>query len=173
MYKRQRTGRQTVGARYDADDRLPQEKQIVDTPSDNAGAVELVEKFWAALGIRDFDAVGAFMAPTGHYVDVPVKDIDPGACGPSETAARLRLGLAPLAAYEIHDGPIIAANGYVVTEHSETWTWEEGVAVTLPFASVMQVADGKVSRWWDYFDFATLMNAAPAWWVEHIADGYK
>ncbi|MGB6059750.1 MAG: limonene-1,2-epoxide hydrolase family protein [Microthrixaceae bacterium] len=145
----------------------------MDIASQSAEAVELVEKFWATLAVRDFDGVGAFMAPDGHYVDVPVKDIDVGAYGPAETAARLRLGLAPLAAYEVHDGPIIAANGFVVTEHSETWTWEEGITVTLPFASVMQVADGKVTRWWDYFDIGTIMNAAPPWWIEHIANGYK
>lgn len=135
--------------------------------------IELVRAFWAALGARDFDGVGAFMASEGHYVDVPVKDIEPGAYGPAETAARLRLGIAPLAAYIVHDGPIIAADGFVVTEHSETWTWEEGVSVTLPFTSVMQVADGKVTRWWDYFDLGTLMNAAPSWWVDHISGGYK
>jgi limonene-1,2-epoxide hydrolase len=135
--------------------------------------VELVREFWAALGRRDFDAVGCFMAPDGHYVDVAVKDVDPGARGPEQTAARLRLGLGPLHAYELHDGPIVAAGGYVVTEHSETWTWEPGFSVTLPFTSVMQVGDGKVSRWWDYFDLATLTNAAPQWWLDHIAAGYR
>jgi hypothetical protein len=27
-------------------------------------------------------------------------------------------------------------------------------------------------RWWDYWDLQTLMGAAPAWWVEHIMQGY-
>jgi limonene-1,2-epoxide hydrolase len=144
------------------------------TADGDAANAALVRDFWAALGRRDFDAVGAFMAPRGHYVDVPVKDLeDAGAYGPEETAARLRLGIAPLHAYELHDGPIVAADGYVVTEHSETWTWEPGVTVTLPFTSVMQVSDGKVDRWWDYFDLGTLLNAAPAWWHEHIAGGFK
>lgn len=138
-----------------------------------ASDIELVEGFWAALGRRDFDAVGALMADDGHYVDVPVMEIDPGAYGPAETASRLRLGIEPLHAYELHDGPIVASGGFVVTEHAETWTWEPGVSVTLPFASVMEVRGGKVHRWWDYFDLSTLMNAAPAWWVEHIAKGYK
>lgn len=143
------------------------------TDPDDAANIALVETFWAALGRRDFDAVGALMATEGHYVDVPVKDVEPGAYGPQETAARLRLGIAPLHAYEVHAGPIVAAGGYVVTEHSETWTWEPGVSVTLPFTSVMQVSGGKVDRWWDYFDLSTIMNAAPAWWIEHIASGYK
>lgn len=132
----------------------------------------LVRRFWTALAARDFDAVGAFMADDGHYVDVPVKDVEPGARGPAETAARLRLGLGPLHAYELHDGPIVAAGDMVVTEHSETWTWEPGVTVTLPFTSVMEVRDGKVTRWWDYLDLGTLLNAAPQWWLDHIAGGY-
>jgi limonene-1,2-epoxide hydrolase len=145
---------------------------VTTTDLDDANA-ELVVRFWDALARRDFDAVGAFMAPRGHYVDVPVKDIEPGAFGPEETSARVRLGLEPLHAYELHDGPIIAADGFVVTEHEETWTWELGVSVTLPFTSVMQVSEGKVDRWWDYFNLATLLDAAPSWWVDHIAGGYK
>jgi hypothetical protein len=33
---------------------------------------------------------------------------------------------------------------------------------------MQDVRDGRIVRWWDYWDLATLMNAAPAWWVEHI-----
>ena len=58
---------------------------------------------------RDFDGCGALMAPKGHYVDVPVADLETGAFGPAETAARLRLGLERLAGYELHEGPVIAA----------------------------------------------------------------
>jgi limonene-1,2-epoxide hydrolase len=147
---------------------------MTDTSSDPAAAnVALVTEFWAALGRRDFAAVGAFMADDGHYVDVPVIGLDDGAYGPAETAARLALGIAPLQAYEVHDGPIVASGDMVITEHSETWTWDDDHTVTLPFASVMEVRDGKVARWWDYLDLATLMNAAPPWWIDHIAPGYK
>ncbi len=134
---------------------------------------ELVREFWKRLALRDFDGCGALMAPAGHYIDVPVSGLEPGAFGPEETAARLRLGLDPLAGYELHDGPIIAADGFVVTEHRETWTWEGGVTVTLPFTSVMELADRRITRWWDYFNLATLLDAAPASWLEHIAKSYK
>ena len=147
---------------------------MTDTSPETVSAnVALVTEFWAALGRRDFEAVGAFMADDGHYVDVPVIGIDEGAYGPAETTARLALGIAPLQAYEVHDGPIVASGDMVITEHSETWTWDDDHSVTLPFTSVMEVRDGKVSRWWDYLDLSTLMNAAPPWWVEHIAPGYK
>ncbi|HET9730098.1 MAG TPA: nuclear transport factor 2 family protein, partial [Acidimicrobiia bacterium] len=56
----------------------------------------LVERFWADLYRRDFDAVGAYFAPDGEYTDVatPADDV---ARGPAQIAARLRLGLEPLA----------------------------------------------------------------------------
>jgi limonene-1,2-epoxide hydrolase len=139
----------------------------------DAANVEVVRELWKALGRRDFDTVGSHMATDGHYVDVAVKDLDPGARGPEETAARLRLGLGPLHAYELHDGPIVASGAHVITEHSETWTWQPGVSVTLPFTSVMQLSDTKIDRWWDYFDLATLTNAAPQWWLDHIVTGYR
>jgi len=135
--------------------------------------VAVVGSFWDALGRRDFAGLGALMSERGHYVDVPVMELDPGAYGPAETEARVRLGLEPLRAYTLHSGPIVATGDVVMTEHAETWTWEEGVEVRLPFVSVQEVRAGKVDRWWDYFDLSTLMNAAPAWWVEHIAPGYK
>ena len=33
-------------------------------------------------------------------------------------------------------------------------------------------ADGRITRWWDYFNLPTLLDAAPGWWLEHIAAGY-
>lgn len=133
----------------------------------------VVERLWEVLGRRDFAAAGACMSESGHYVDVPVLGLDEGAFGPTETEARLRLGIEPLAAYELHPGPITADGDSVITEHAETWTWTTGESVKLRFASVMEVRDGKVDRWWDYFDLATLTNAAPQAWLAHIAPGYK
>ena len=90
---------------------------------------ELVEQLWIDLYNRDFDAVGAAFADDGEYTDMPTP-ADDVARGPVQIAARLRLGLEPLAGIS-HD-------------------------------------IGKLVRWWDYWDLATLMSSAPAWWVEHI-----
>jgi limonene-1,2-epoxide hydrolase len=38
---------------------------------------------------------------------------------------------------------------------------------------VHELDGDKITRWWDYWDLSTLMNAAPAAWVEHIMVGYK
>lgn len=134
---------------------------------------ELVVRFWEALRARDFDAVGAFMSEDGHYIDAPLVGAEAGARGPEQTAARLRLGLGPLSDYKLHDGPMIARDDMVVTEHVEEWFWHTGEHAVVRFTSVMEVRNGKVDRWWDYVDLGQLLNAAPAWWHEHIMAGYS
>jgi len=87
---------------------------------------------------------------------------------PEQIAARLRLGLEPLESLS-HDIRAIVADGdIVVTEHTEHWNWPTGEKASLPFVSMHEFRDGKIVRWWDYWDLGTLMNNAPAWWVEHI-----
>ena len=131
------------------------------------GQRELVEQFWTDLYRRDFEKVGAYFAPDGEYTDMPTPAEDV-ARGPAQIAARLRLGLEPLSAIS-HDVRAIVCDGdTVVTEHVEHWEWPTGERASLPFVSVQQIRGGKFVRWWDYWDLATLMNAAPAWWVEHI-----
>ena len=56
----------------------------------------------------------------------------------------------------------------MVTEHVEHWEWPTGEKAALPFVSMQELRDGEIVRWWDYWDLGTLMNVAPAWWVEHI-----
>ena len=83
----------------------------------------IIEQFWQDLFRRDFDAVGAWFTPDGNYRDVPAPE--DGAFGPAEVAARLRLGLEPLAGYEHVPGwTIIAEGDTVMTEHAERWTWD-------------------------------------------------
>jgi limonene-1,2-epoxide hydrolase len=132
----------------------------------------VVEALWQDLGARDFAAVAARFTPDGHYTDVPAPE--EGAFGPAEIEARLRLGIGPLAAYDCHPGALVAEGSRVVTEHSETWTWDDEHTATLPFVSVMDLDDaGAITRWWDYWDMGTLMGAAPEWWVTHVMAGYK
>jgi limonene-1,2-epoxide hydrolase len=131
----------------------------------------LIERFWDDLYRRDYDACGAYFAPDGVYTDVPLGV--PGATGPAEVSARLRLGLEPIDRYEHHLRNIVASDDVVMTEHVEEWFWNTGEHVALPFVSVMELRDGMLIRWWDYFNLATLLDGAPQWWLEHIAQGYR
>jgi limonene-1,2-epoxide hydrolase len=130
-----------------------------------------ISSFWAALYEREWDAIARYLAADSEYTDVP-SPADDVARGPDQIVARLRLGLERISSYEHHLRLMVAEGDTVVTEHAETWHWHTGENVTLPFVSVHELRQGEIVRWWDYWDLQTLMNAAPDWWVEHIAQGY-
>jgi limonene-1,2-epoxide hydrolase len=130
-----------------------------------------VRSFWHALYDRDWDAIGSYFSEDSQYTDVPSPPEDV-ARGRALIVARLRLGLDRISGYEHDLRLIVAEHDSVVTEHTETWHWHTGETVTLPFVSVQELRDGTIVRWWDYWDLSTLMNAAPAWWIEHVAQGY-
>ncbi len=130
---------------------------------------QLVERFWQDLYRRDFDKVGSYFAPDGHYRDVPAPD--EGAFGPEQVAARLRLGLGPIREYHHRLKHVVAEGDLVVTEHAEEWRWHTGESVVLPFVSIHEIRGGRIVRWWDYWDMGTLMGAAPAWWIEYVMSG--
>ncbi len=133
---------------------------------------KVVTDFWEALYQRDWDRVAGFFTAGSEYTDVPTPT-DEVATGPEQILARLRLGLEPISQYEHDLRLMVAEGGTVVTEHAETWHWHTGEVVTLPFVSVQELRDGSIARWWDYWDMQTLMNGAPAWWIEHVAQGYR
>ena len=124
--------------------------------------------FWSALYARDWDLIRSFFGPESIYYDIPTGPSSAGV-GPQSIEARLRLGLEGLVGYEHHPGVVAeGANGVVITEHTEVWTWASGETVALPFVSVQQVQHGVIVLWRDYWDFQTLMAAAPAAWHERL-----
>ena len=129
--------------------------------------VALVENFWTTLYVeRDLDAIGAMFTEDGFYTDVPIDD--GGATGPRQIAARLRIGFGPVQSFDHVIHRIVVDGDTVVTEHAETWHFDDEVSVTLPFVSVQEIHDGKFTLWRDYSNMNTLLDNAPAWWIEHI-----
>ena len=130
--------------------------------------VETAAAFWAALYDRDWPRIRSFFGPESIYYDVPTGPSSAG-MGPASIEARLRLGLEGLVGYEHRPGAVAEGpGGVVITEHTEVWTWESGESVALPFVSVQHIAGGRITLWKDYWDFQTLMDAAPAAWHERL-----
>lgn len=48
----------------------------------------------------------------------------------------------------------------------------QDIVVDHPFTSVMEIKDGLITRWHDYSHLPNLLDRAPAWWLEHIAQGF-
>jgi limonene-1,2-epoxide hydrolase len=128
----------------------------------------LAERFWDTLYVqRDLDAVGSMFALDGFYTDVPIDD--GGATGPAQIAARLRIGFGPVQSFDHATSRIVVEGDTVITEHAETWHFDDENQVTLPFVSVQVVGDDGLLRLWrDYSNMDTLLNGAPEWWINHI-----
>ncbi len=163
----QRSGSDKGGA-DDNDDQASSAQATTDQATNNKVRVAA---FWQTLYDRDWAGLRRFFWAQSEYTDVPSPP-DDVARGPDQIEARLRLGLERLSGYEHGLRLMVAQGNVVVTEHTETWHWHTGEQVTLPFVSVQELSEMIIVRWWDYWDLQTLMNAAPAWWIEHIAQGY-
>ena len=147
---------------------------MIDTDGPEARNKEIATRYWEALYSHDWGAVASFFSDDANYVDTGTGESLGGAHGPAEIVARLRLGLDPVEAHNHVDGRMIAEGDVVVTEHAEEWVFHTGERVVHPFTSVMEfTADGLIRRWWDYSNLSNLIDNAPAWWLEHIAQGYR
>ena len=83
-------------------------------------------------------------------------------------AKRLRIGLEPIETSVHHLHRMVAEHDTVVTEHTEDWHFGGGERVSLPFVSIHVIRNGRIRLWRDYWNLATLLDAAPKWWVERV-----
>ncbi len=139
--------------------------------SDGATSKQVVENYWEVHFARDWESMATFFGPETHYTDVGLDAT--GATGPEEIIARLRLGIEPLEGYVHFPGNTIAEGSIVVTEHVEQWRFHTGEVIDHPFASVMEVDGSTITRWHDYSHLGNLLDQAPSWWIEHIANGWR
>ena len=73
---------------------------------------EAVLGLWRTLSARDWDGIADWVTDDCIYVDMPVGPTL-AARGPADIVKRLQVGLRDLAAYENHDG-LLVADGDVV-----------------------------------------------------------
>ena len=97
--------------------------------------------------------------------------IDPrtGATLPED---RLKIGIEPLSGYYHHPRHMVAEGDLVILEHVEEWRFHTGERILHPFVTVMEVRDGRIVRWHDYSNIGNVIDHAPQWWIERIAQGY-
>lgn len=130
---------------------------------------EVTASFWAALYDRAWQRIASHFDDESVYWDVPTGP-ESAAKGAADIVRRLQLGLEGLAGYEHDLLRVVSEGNTVVTEHAETWRWPDGESVRLPFVSVQVVEGGVIRLWKDYWDFQTLMSAAPQWWLDRLAN---
>jgi limonene-1,2-epoxide hydrolase len=135
--------------------------------TNDATVRETVLGMWKALSDRDWESVKSYLSDDCLYVDMPMPAVS--ARGPENIVAKLKIGLEALSSYVNHDGLLLTNGVDVIYEHSETWGWDSGESVRLPFVSVHRVQDGTITRWKDYSDFNMWLSQAPPSYVEGLA----
>ncbi|MGO9344369.1 MAG: nuclear transport factor 2 family protein [Acidimicrobiales bacterium] len=133
--------------------------------------VRLTERLWNAIASQDSQTLSSLFHDDAEYTDAATPE-DDVARGGAEVV--LRLGLA-FDGVEISTSSrkVVANNDVVMVERVERWTWRTGEHVALPIASVVEIREGKISRWVDYWDMQTLLGVAPGWWIEQVMKGWK
>jgi len=134
--------------------------------SSEARNKEVVENYWYVHFERDWDAMATFFTEDCHYTDVGMDPV--GAIGGAAIVRRLKIGIEPLQGYFHFPKHIIAQGNIVIWEHMERWMFHTGEVIDHPFVTVMEVRDGKISRWHDYSHIGHLIDNAPQWWLDHI-----
>lgn len=138
--------------------------------SDDAHDIELTRSFWTTLYTRDWARIREFFDDESVYWDVPVGP-QAAARGAGDIEARLRLGFEPLDKIEERPGAVVVAgDGIVMTEHVEVWHFPTGEVIPLPFVSVQHVRGDTITLWKDYWNYGTLVDDAPGWWHERLAN---
>lgn len=130
----------------------------------------LVTRFWDDLYAHRFAALGAYFTDDAEYDDVPI----PAAkvFGPAAIVRKLEIGFDRVPMHRHHLHRMIAEGDTVITEHTEDWCFADDHVVSLPFVSVQVLRDGAITLWRDYSNMATLIEAAPAWWLEHVTSAW-
>jgi limonene-1,2-epoxide hydrolase len=130
----------------------------------------LVRRFWDDLYAHRFAALAVYFTPDAEYDDVPI----PAArvVGPAAIVRKLEIGLGRVPRHVHHLHRVVAEGDTVITEHTEDWCFADDHVVALPFVSVQVVHDGKIALWRDYSNIATLLEAAPSWWLEHVTSAW-
>ena len=133
--------------------------------------IRLTERLWEVVASQDLKMLASMFHDDGEYTDVATPE-DDVAVGGSQVAARLKLAFEGV---EIHSSTrnVVASDTVVMVERVESWRWRTAEHVDLQIASVVEISGSKISRWVDYWDMQTLLGVAPAWWVEHVMQGWK
>ncbi len=130
----------------------------------------LVQRFWDDLYAHAFDRLGAYFSADAVYDDVPMPPAR--AVGPAAIVRKLEIGFARVPRHVHHLHRMVAEGDTVITEHTEDWCFAPAHVVSLPFVSVQEIANGKITLWRDYSNMDTLLSAAPAWWLEHVTSAW-
>jgi limonene-1,2-epoxide hydrolase len=122
--------------------------------------IELVEAFFEAIYRLDFDAAVEFLTDDASYHDLPLPT-DPTV---GRDAIRRKLDFMVAGGvmsmdYEIRH--ILGGDDTVLAERTEMWHFPSGATPTLRVMCAIELDDGKIAAWREYWNGEELMSQMP------------
>ena len=115
---------------------------------------EIVMSFIQAWNDMNWDGIEALFTDDVVYHNIPMSKLN----GKTEAMTMIR-GMQPQSVDWVVLN--IAENGNVVmTERVDNFVMGDGKELSLPVMGTMEIADGKISAWRDYFDLASFTSQA-------------
>lgn len=123
-------------------------------------SIAVVQALWDAIYSLDFDAAVELFTDDGSYHDLPLPT-DPTV---GKDAIRRKLefmvqgGVERMTCEVQH---MVARDDVVLCERSETWHFPSGATPSLRVMCTVELRDGKIARWREYWNQAELMDGMP------------
>lgn len=129
--------------------------------------VEIVEAFLAAIYRLDFDGALDFMTDDASYHDLPLP-ADPtiGKAGIRKKLDYMIVGGVTAMDYEIRH--ILGDGDVVLVERSETWHFPSGDRPRLRVMCAIELVDGRIAAWREYWNGEELMSQMPPEFFEGV-----
>ncbi|MBS0469657.1 MAG: nuclear transport factor 2 family protein [Proteobacteria bacterium] len=118
---------------------------------------EIVRAFMSAMEKKDYDTAVRYVSEDCEYTNLPMTTVR----GPAGVRAVLEPFFAPTIENEFRILREAAAGPIVFIERLDRHRIEKGW-VELPVTGVLEVHDGLITVWREYFDLATIMKEWPA-----------
>ena len=115
----------------------------------------VVRDFCRTVERRDVPALMAFFTEDAVYHNIPMEPVQG-----REAIKQFIAGFT--AAFDGIDFQIhrqVSDGNVVMNERTDTMRRKDGGAIPLPVMGIFEIVDGKIAKWRDYFDMATVTNA--------------
>jgi len=116
---------------------------------------EVVTEFAKKWASPDPDELAGYFTEDAVYHNIPMDPVQG-----REAIKQFIAGFT--AAFDGIDFQIhrqISDGNVVMNERTDTMRRKDGGAIPLPVMGVFEIVDGKIAKWRDYFDMATVTNA--------------
>lgn len=119
---------------------------------------DLVTEFCAKWASPDPAELAAYFTEDGVYHNIPMDPVQ----GPEAITGFIAAmtdgfeGIDFQVHRQVSDGS--SGSGTVVNERTDVMRLKDGRRLELPVMGIFEIVDGKIARWSDYFDLATVTN---------------